>query len=124
MIEILPRSHDQIIGFHSNDKLTSADYKNVLVPKMDDTVKEYKKVNCVFAMGKDFRGWEMCAVWQDMQLGWRHRKAFEKVAVVGGPRWVRFATRVCSWIFGCLSPAEVSVFEEDKSIDAWKWVEQ
>jgi hypothetical protein len=41
MIEILPGSGGNVLGYRASGKLTDADYKDVLVPKLEEVAKQY-----------------------------------------------------------------------------------
>ena len=118
MIEILPESHGNILGVKGMGKLTELDYKDVLIPRLEGIIKEHRKARCLFSMGVDFQGWELEAAWDDAKFGLTHRNDFEKVAVVGGPLWLEWGTK----IGGLIMRGEVKTFSEDQLEEAWNWI--
>ena len=44
--------------------------------------------------GEAFQGWKSGAIWDDMHFGFKHRNDIAKVAIVGGPRWVEWVTKL------------------------------
>jgi len=118
MIEVLPESHDNILGVKGIGKLTDLDYKTILVPRLEGIIREYRKVRCLFLMPEGFQGWEFGAAWDDAKFGVQHRNDFEKVAVVGGPRWVEWATKLGALIMS----GEVRTFSSEQLEEAWDWV--
>lgn len=72
-----------------------------------------------FPHEEEFQGWELEAAWDDAKFGLQHRNDFEKVAVVGGPRWVEWGMKLAAVIM-C---GEVKTFSEEQLEEAWKWVE-
>ena len=119
MIEILPKSHGNILGVKGMGKLTELDYKDVLIPKLEGIIKEHGKARCLFSMGVDFEGWELNAAWDDAKFGIQHRSDFEKVAVVGGPLWMEWGTKIGSLFMS----GEVKTFSKDQLEEAWNWIQ-
>ena len=119
MIEVLPESHGNVLGIKGIGTLTDLDYKNLLIPKFEDILEDFEKVRCLFFMGDDFQGWELEAVWDDAKFGVQHRNDFEKIAVVGGPQWVEWGTKLAALIMS----GEVKTFPSDELKEAWEWVE-
>ena len=118
MIEVLPESRYNILGVKGIGKLTDLDYKNILVPRLEGMIKDYKKIRCLFLMSEEFHGWELEAAWDDAKFGVQHRNDFEKVAVVGGPRWVEWGTKLAALIMS----GEVKTFSSEQLDEAWDWV--
>jgi hypothetical protein len=60
VIEKLPESSGNILGFRIRGKLTEADYRDFLDPEMEKAMKEYPKIRVVWFMegflGLDGRG--------------------------------------------------------------------
>jgi len=118
MIEVLPESQYNILGVKGIGKLTDLDYKTILVPRLEAMIKDYQKVRCLFLMTEEFHGWELGAAWDDAKFGVQHRNDSEKVAVVGGPRWVEWATKLGALIMS----GEVKTFSSGQLEEAWDWV--
>jgi hypothetical protein len=43
MITIMSQSHDNVIGVQGTGKVTDQDYLNVLIPKLDEVLKQHGK---------------------------------------------------------------------------------
>lgn len=119
MIEVLPESHGNVLGIRGLGKLTDSDYKEVLIPRLQAVIDEHGKARCLFTMGEDFHGWDLEAAWDDAKFGLQHRNDFEKVAVVGGPKWVEWGAK----LGGLVISGEVKTFSQDQLEEAWKWIE-
>ena len=117
MIEVLEQSGN-VICFQATGKLTHGDYEQVLVPRLEQIIKDHGKARCLLAMGEEFHGWEPAALWDDAEFGMKHRTDFEKLAVVGGPKWVEWATKVGALIIPC----EVKIFPAKQLTDAQSWL--
>jgi SpoIIAA-like len=118
MIEILPESDGNVLGVRASEKLTDEDYKSVWIPRLEETIRVHGKVRALLYLDEGFEGWEAHALWDDAKFGLQHRKDFEKLAVVGGPKWSGWAIS----IGGHLLTGEVKVFSGDQLRVAWDWV--
>ena len=118
MIEIMPESNGSALALKASGKLTDADYKEVLIPKIEEIIKRSGKAKVLLYLPRDFTGWDTHAMWDDASFGLRHRNYFEKLAVVGGPRWVEWATKTASHIM----KGEVKTFSEEQLQEALDWI--
>ena len=98
--------------------LTHADYTEIMIPRLEAILAEGVKGRVFFEFGPSFDGWEMRAMWDDAKFGMKHRKDFARLAVVGGPGWVEWATRLGAH----LVDAELRTFPEDQRAAALDWV--
>jgi len=119
MIKILPQSHANILGIEALEKLTDHDYKMVLIPHLEKILAEHDKARILFNMGEEFHGWELAAAWDDAVFGIKHRHDFEKCAIVGGPKWVEWATKLGALIIS----GEIKTFPTNQLKEAWDWVQ-
>ena len=118
MIEIMPESNGSALALKATGKLTDADYKEVLIPKIEETIKQSGKAKVLLYLPEDFAGWEAHAAWDDARFGLRHRNDFEKLAVVGGARWVEWATKIASHFM----KGEVKTFSEEQLQEGLNWI--
>jgi hypothetical protein len=119
MLEILPESHDNILAVKGSQKLTQQDYEEVLIPRLDALMSEHSKARFAFFMDEDFKGWDIDAALHYAKFGLKHRRRFEKVAVVCGPKWVHWGMKVKSYFV----PGEVRAFSCDETPQAREWIE-
>lgn len=119
MIEIMPESHDNILGMQASGKLTDADYKDVLIPRLEDLVDEHEDARFLYYLDEGFEGWEPGAAWDDAKLGIKLQKGLERMALVGGPKWAQWGMKLDNH----LTRAEVKTFPIDELQDAWDWIE-
>lgn len=119
MIEKLSESVANILGFEATGRLIDDDYRNVLVPDIEAAVKEYGKVKCLIYLPRDFEGWTCKAMWDDFKLGvGKHRYDFEKLCVVGGPKWIEPVLEISSHF----DKTDMKVFPVDNLAEAWSWI--
>jgi hypothetical protein len=119
MLEIMPESKGKVLWVRASGKLTDADYKEVFIPRLEALIKEHGKIRLLFLMEEDFQGWELGALWDDAKFGLQHLHDFEKIAVVGAPRWVDAVMK----LFARLMDAEVRAMLREQLVEAWEWVQ-
>lgn len=118
MIEILPQSEGKTLGVRLTGKVTDEDYEKVFLPVLGDLIKEHGKVRCVYYMDEGFLGWELGAMWGDAKFGLKHKNDFEKIAVIGGPKWAEWGTKITAHLVS----AEIKTFKVDQLDEAWSWI--
>lgn len=120
MLEVMLGSQDNLLGLKASDKVTDADYKDILIPRLESIIKEHGKARLLFDFDDEFHGYEAAAMWDDTKFGIKHRNDFEKIAIVGGPKWVEWATRLSSSFVG----GSMKSFSQAELQDAWTWLKQ
>jgi hypothetical protein len=118
MMEIMNESAGSVVGIRATGMLTTADYDQVLVPKLADVSQKFETVRVLFYMDQYFRGWDLSAAWANTKLDFRFRGHLEKVAIVGAPAWEEWCVRVA----GPVMKGEMRTFQADHLGDAWEWV--
>jgi hypothetical protein len=118
MIEIMDKSEGKILAVRLTGKASDDDYKKVFLPALDKLINEHGKVRCVYFMDKDFQGWELGAMWDDAKYGIKHRNDFEKIVVVGGPKWAEWGMKISSHLVS----GELKTYPADQLDDAWTWI--
>ena len=98
-------------------KLSHEDYET-MVPMLEDAIKDVKepKIKALLDIC-DFEGWELRAAWDDLKLGLKHGKEFEKIAVIGNQNWESIAATIANWFTG----SELKYFEDYE--DALEWID-
>ncbi|MFZ2101096.1 MAG: STAS/SEC14 domain-containing protein [Oricola sp.] len=118
MIEFMDESTGKFVGIRASGKLTDADYKNILIPRVETLLGEHGKLDILFLFDEDFQGWDLHAAWDDMSFGMSHSAGFEKLAVVGGPAWVSRGIKALAFLL----KGEVRTYPADKLEAAWEWI--
>lgn len=96
-------------------KLTHKDYQS-LVPMLESAIAgiEHPKINVYFD-AREMEGWEPRAAWDDLKLGVKHGREFNRIAMVGSRQWQEWATKVGSWFIG----GEARYFEDEAEAMVW-----
>jgi hypothetical protein len=117
MIEMLPESEGNLLAIRATGRLTNEDYNNVMIPYLENILKQYGKARFVMYMDENFKGWTPNAAWDDMHFGMNHRNDFERVCVVGAPTYVEWGTNLGKLIIN----GEVKCYPANDYDDAIAW---
>jgi hypothetical protein len=120
MIEVMPETEGKIFVVKATEKLTAKDYEEVFIPKIYQLIKEYGKVRVVVFLAENFSGWEIGAAWDDAKFGIQHRNDFEKIALVGGPNWVKWSTKIGSHFM----EGQVAIYDISDFQSAVAWIKE
>ena len=94
-------------------KLKSSDYVNTLIPKIEEISKDGAMK--IMAIMNGFEGIELTAMLDDLITACKHRKEFEKVAVVTHSSWMKFGLNV----FGTIISGDVKTFDNEHDAREW-----
>jgi hypothetical protein len=119
MIEIMSESKGNILGVRLTVRVTDWDYGETFIPALEKLIALHGKIRCLYYMDEAFEGWNIGAMWDDAKFGIKHRNHFEKIAVIGGPKWAEWGTKLASHLLS----GEVKTYPADQLTDAWKWIE-
>lgn len=119
MIEILTDYPEGILAFSAKGEVTADDYKNILVPAIEKSIKQHNKITALYYLGPEFTGYTAGAMLSDTKIGLAHLMAWEKIAVVSDIGWVRNGVH----IFGFIMPCPVKVFSNKQLSQAKTWIQ-
>jgi hypothetical protein len=94
MFQIMPESQGKILGVRATGKLTDQDYQEILIPRLEALIKKHGKVRLLCFMDEEFAGLEAGAIWDDAKFFLPHKDDFEKMAIVGGPKWIELIMKL------------------------------
>lgn len=120
MLKIMPETDDETLVVKALKTLSSEDYEDIFIPELNRRLNKTGKIRVVIYFDDNFIGWEPGAAWDDFVFGVQHRHDFDKVAVVGGQKWLQWATKVASYFMD----SQVATYAPDAFQDAVKWVKQ
>ena len=118
MVKILPGGEGNILGVQASGSLTSKDYEEVMVPKLEEIINKYGKARFLCYLDDDFAGMDMGAMLDDAKFFLEHKDEFEKMAVVGGGMWVD----VLAQLFSNFMAGEVKTFSGEQLAGGWEWI--
>jgi len=117
MISFTTTRDNKVLGFRVSEKLSAKDYEEVLTPAIEAQIKEQGKARILIEWDDSFKGWEPKAMLDDMRLGFSHWNDFDKVALVGAPKWLDIFFK----LFDSLSKGEVKAFADGEYDAAMTW---
>ena len=118
MIEILADFPDNVVAASAHGVVTRRDYQDILVPRVEMTLKRHPKIRCYYELGREFSSMEAGAMWEDFKIGVEHLSRWERVAVVTDVDWISHAVN----FFRFLMPGEIRVFAVSEAAAAREWI--
>jgi SpoIIAA-like len=121
MGEVIPDMPPGTLGFRVSGHLTREDYVQVLVPPLRKAVEAGERLRVLYAIGPELH-MEPGALLEDLKLeldlGIKHREAWERIAVVTDLDWLWRAFGLFSWMV----PGEMRLFHEADLEQAKAWL--
>lgn len=97
----------------ASGRLTEEDYRR-LVPRLHEAIDRHGGLRLLILL-RDFEGWTPKALIEDLRFDLRHRKDFERVAIVGERRWEEIMTRIAAPLFS----GSMRFFEDEAEARGW-----
>ena len=119
MIEFLEEGSGDIVGIRAAGKLSEAEYRDVLAPRIQLLLEQFRTLKALFLMDETFEGWSLRAAWANTTFDVKHRRDFEKIAIVGAPKWEEFCAKAAAkWLMN----GDMRTFGLDELTQAWEWL--
>ncbi len=99
-------------------QLDDKDY-NRIIPLLKEKVDTYGKIRWYFEM-KDFKGWTLSAMWEDLKFDIKNRNNLERIAMVGDKAWEKQLTQLMK----PFTDAEIHFFETEDREKAKYWIRE
>ncbi len=110
----LLRSPDtHIVAFHIQGRLTSADYRTVLVPAIEEALARHDAIDLLVRFG-DLYGFSLGAARHEAALA-QHVGSLRRVALVNAPGWLSALSATA----GGLLPVDVKAFDDETPARRW-----
>lgn len=120
MIEVIEGFPEGVIAITAKGRVSAADYRDVVVPLVEESLKQHDKVRLYYELGPEFSGIDASASWKDFKLGIGHLSRWERMAVVTDVEWIRITMNV----FRFLMPGQLRVFTTEQAADARAWISE
>ena len=117
MLETLTDLPAGVIGFTAVGKLHSDDYKDVLIPAVEEKIAAGEDIR-VLLVFPTFDGLSAGATWEDLKMGIGHLTHWKRIALVTDIEWMIHLTH----LFGWMTPGEMKRFPLDQRDAAVAWV--
>lgn len=119
MIEFEATSETNILVIRARGKLTDSDYRERLAPRVQSLLDHSSRLRVMFVMDDDFEGWTLAAAWANTIFDLKHRRDFEKVAMVGAPKWEEWCVKGAASL---LMNGQLATYRHDQLPEAWEWL--
>ena len=115
LIDGLPRD---VVAVRAVGIITGQDYQDMLLPLVEEKLKEHDKLKCLFVLDDDYTAYTGSAAWEDTKFDWKLLRDFTRVAVVTDVTWMTKAFR----LFAPLMPYEFKLFGLAELDEAKEWI--
>lgn len=120
MIEIIQGLPENVVAVSVSGEVTGEDYKNVLIPAIEDKIQKYGKVRILYHLDKELEWFTLNAMLEDAKVGIWNLMAFEKIAVVSDVDWVNSAVEIFKFII----PFPVKTYKNEELPEAKAWISE
>jgi hypothetical protein len=118
MLEPIEGLQAGLVGVRATGTVTKEDYDTVLRPLLQRTHAEGRRVRLLYEFAPEFKGFTAGAGWEDVRLGLKYVRMFERCAVVTDLNWIREGTQ----LLGTMMPCPVRVFSSAEQEHARQWL--
>ena len=115
-IELSENGADKLLEVQVSGKLSAADYE-AFEPAVDKLIESSGKIKILFVM-RDFHGWELGAVWEDIKFATKHCRDIEKIAMVGEKTWEKWMSTICK----PFTMSSIKYFDAEEQEAAQQWL--
>ncbi len=112
---ITPSEDGQVLEIEVTGTLTRQDY-DVFVPVIETQMRQ-GKVKLLVSM-RDFTGWEIGALWEDIKFDIKHFRDIERLALVGDKKW----EEGMAWFCKPFTTATIAYFDQSQIETARSWI--
>ena len=106
------------LTFKAVGRLTHADYEQI-TPMIESALAgvNHPRISA-YVDATDLQGWDLRAAWDDLRLGLRYGREFDRIAIVGDQSWLGLASTLTGWF----TSGKVRTFEDEET--AFRWLTQ
>jgi hypothetical protein len=119
MIDVMAESSGNVVGLRATGRLSGSDYRDVLGPRIDELLNRFATLSVLFFMDDPFQGWSLGAAWTNTIFDLKHRRDFDRIALVGAPKWEEWCVKLAA---APLMSGQMRTFRRDQLPLAWCWV--
>ena len=117
-VEVRAEEGTNVLEITLSGKVTREDYE-IFVPQVERLIKEHGKLRMICRL-KDFHGWTMGALWEDIKFDWRHFSDIERLALIGEKRWEAGMAAFCK----PFTRATIRYFDAADAGQASEWIHE
>jgi len=117
MIQIEHSRDQDVIVIRASGTLTTKDYEDA-IPEIEHALEVSKGPPRVMIRLEDFRGWEIGALWRELEFDLKYRGDFGRIAVIGETELEDLATSLSA----PFAKADMRFFPSDQATEAETWL--
>ena len=122
MIELLPESSGNVLGFRIGGMITEEDLTRILMPALEEASERYGILRLVIEIS-DYKGEELGARLEDLFDTDRRIPYIEREAVIGEEGWDKWDTAYHDFFF-VFQDTETRFFNHERRLQAWAWIRE
>jgi hypothetical protein len=115
-LEIKSENGGKLLVVHLTGKLHRDDYQR-LGPAVEQAIQQHGKVRMLVEM-RNFHGWDMAALWEDVKFDIKHFRDIERLALVGDKTWEQGMATFCK----PFTTATIRYFPVEQAAAAREWI--
>jgi len=119
MLYELPESAGDLLVIQATDTLTTSDYTDIFIPKVEEKLAAHGKIRALVYLDHNFTGFEAGALWEDAKFGLAHRNDFIRLSMVGDQQWLEWLTNVANHLI----EGETRHFTASQFLQALHWAD-
>lgn len=119
MITIEHSTDRDLIVMRASGTLTTKDYDNA-IPELEHALELCEGALRVMIKLEDFRGWEIGALWKELEFDLKYRGDFGRIAVIGETELEEWGTTLTA----PFAKAEMRFFPTSQEDKAEAWLKQ
>lgn len=118
MLKAIDNLPPGLVGVTASGEVVKSDYDNVLEPLLDRARSTGQPIRFLYHFASDFAGYSVSGALEDMRIGVRHLRLFERCAVVSDNEWIRKSSQLIS----TLAPCPLRVYGNADWAEAVAWL--
>jgi len=118
MLQFINDLPSHVIGIHAIGEVTKEDYEKVLLPRIDEMVKNQDEINYLLVLETDVSNFSAAAWWEDVKLGIKNFTKWNRIAIVSDQKGVEWFSDA----FRFMIPGKSKGFPLSQLQDAITWV--
>ena len=107
---------ENLVEVELSGKLTREDYEK-FAPELEKIIEQHGTIR-LLALMRDFHGWRLGALWQDIKFDLRLFKQMQSIALVGETKWQEWLCALCV----PFTTGEIRYFHHDELESARGWL--
>ncbi len=117
-LELKEETDGRTLVVNLSGKLLKRDYGH-FVPEVERLIQQHGKIRILMDM-RDFHGWTLGGLWEDIKFDAKHFKDIERVAMVGEKKWEKWMAMFCR----PFTTAEIRYFDQSQADQAYDWIHE